>query len=717
MSSTVPAIRLNSPSRRQTGAQAAIVALRSAVDVYLRDKGIPEGSTLRFSIDGGLRRVERTISSGTLEKLHENIWRERSYAHLAQGLMTYFNDKGKPDVAQAITTGMNQVYGGRLVWDHRLAAFNGMKPEELIALNPSVIDALKKGLSVYLCTAHHMGIHASGFIVGGLALELAPPEGINGRKGTYVELKLKDRKLTLVRYAGTNAEKLADALLNAHLVQPSPEYVASITPKLPQEMDAKERAICETLDRAVALYLQEKGVDCSRDLEIDGGFQKVKTVIKKRILEGLQIPKFYRHHYIPLAQGLITYFQEKGDRAHAGEIIQVMNAYYGGRLEWDRRLAALKGMTVTELIEMDPAAARELKRGRTVYLAGMRQTSIDKDGFFSVKVWMQPKRPGDFSPYVRLHRVGKKLALKPDSQGRAYGGVHGARLAQALVDAGLATSEVPVVIRQLVSRPSLIRHTFSISDPRTVAATLALKAGLTAYLSEHGLSSQSDLVFNLNTGVRSLSRRITVGDMAALSQRDDFRNRAFSHLAQGLITHLGEKHADLRSQILTAMNDLFGHRLYWDKRIAAFDDLSRDEFLSLNPEALRWLEEGRTLYFTVNHGNEIDLNGILFGIVALRDSPPEIYRAPFVAFKKRDKKLILTGRGPHSVLLAKSMVSSGLLESDSALEVEAPAAKERPARAGKMVGHLRPNKGPWRTWSDAFHASRGVGLVSRGVLY
>ncbi len=212
----------------------AVEALKAGLEVYLQKEQLPWGQDLSLPIDTGVQEQTNRIKSMTIVNLFRGRFLSQGLPPLAQGLIDYLQES-HPEIRERIVQGMNQVYGGRLEWDKRLAALKGVRWKELAALNPEVSRSLQEGEPIYLVGSSMTTLYADGRFNGRLSLAAAAPRG----SIPFVQLEKRKGKLVVTESGGGYHQLLAQALRQAGLAGWSKEYAAKY------DLKPLERALSE----------------------------------------------------------------------------------------------------------------------------------------------------------------------------------------------------------------------------------------------------------------------------------------------------------------------------------------------------------------------------------------------------------------------------------------------------------------------------------------
>lgn len=191
--------------------------------------------------------------------------------------------------------------------------------------------------------------------------------------------------------------------------------------------------------RALKAYLEAEG---KTDLDglifwVDGGG---RTGEKERIYltEATFRELLENHHKVTvsrnIAQAFISYFDTKNHQL-AEEIRDAMDAYFGGRLFWDCRLAALVGASLGEILILNEEALWAYNEGDIIYLIPGKG-NISKSGFLFSR-WKLETCSESSHYYVALKKEGTTARI----MGKGVGGISN-RMAQLLVQEKIALPPV-----------------------------------------------------------------------------------------------------------------------------------------------------------------------------------------------------------------------------------------------------------------------------------
>ncbi|GEM_PF-6115999 len=195
--------------------------LREELKAHLKSEGKRWGDETEFRIDMGAKAENYQMKRGVVENFHRERFASVTFATLAQALVDTLKVRGLVQRAEVIIQAMNAAYEGRLNWDKRTKAFEGMLWSEVESLDPVVASKLEEGKAIYLVTTSDAALQANGKFRGWLSLSENKPD--EGR--CFVKFEKQGKRIVITDSGGNNHKLLAKALRSSGLVGWSASYV------------------------------------------------------------------------------------------------------------------------------------------------------------------------------------------------------------------------------------------------------------------------------------------------------------------------------------------------------------------------------------------------------------------------------------------------------------------------------------------------------------
>lgn len=205
---------------------------------------------------------------------------------------------------------------------------------------------------------------------------------------------------------------------------------------------------------AIQRYCEEEHISLwdPFTLKISTGTSTIEKKVNRRyVLDPLFENEFGGFSLIKIVWGLVDYFSDK-DPDLAAQIIKAMNQAYGGRLGWDKRLAAFRPWTVGNLFSEHPEMVEALSAGKTVYLQSVKQWFVEPSGLWrsTISFSLSPPIQTEYlEGYIGLSlRNGELFIIN-------FGGAGGIGLARGIQQLEPASWAPSLVLAKCESLPEL----------------------------------------------------------------------------------------------------------------------------------------------------------------------------------------------------------------------------------------------------------------------
>lgn len=434
---------------------------------------------------------------------------------------------------------------------------------------------------------------------------------------------------------------------------------------------SREESLWETFADALECYRETEKVSRGPIVFLvdGGGSEKHSLVLPEEMLLALSENQALPQAAIPdLAHVFIAYARSRHPDL-ADQILCDMDDYYGGRLEWDNRLAALEEVGLSEILSLNPEAAWHFHAGNEIFLHP--GDSLLESGFFTPK-WLLFTERGASSAYVSLKKMGDEAVIT------GHGGRNADRLAEILVRRKIANILPQVAVRVEPKTDSVGPVSVTPAAEVEEAALAVLKEALLYYTSQESVKFGSALNFKVRGGIPSDPTRGSKIHVGTEVIQSVFKNSAISESMGPLVMALGdylkEKNSALYARFVEAMDARYGHRLGWDLRFGTLKEAIERE-LALMPE--------EPLYLILPNHFFITDNGLMGGEVRFQ-------REPFDKIRHNYVKVVIVDGWIH---LQVSHFSRPVLNTMRDLGIESRFVPRASVRSERSDPVILPNSG------------------------